>query len=123
MVQQVAYVGVITIPNQGSLEGKRVFSISVSADDKNTLLKAGVPAFYHEFVKVFGKEMRFVLPEHRPQDSAIDLLPNKEPPSGKQYLMSQDELQLLREYIQEMVMTSKIRLGKGHAGSPVFFVK
>ena len=56
LVQQAAYVGVITIPNQWSLEGKRVFSISVTADDKNTVLEAGVPAFYHEFEKVFRSE-------------------------------------------------------------------
>ena len=37
--------------------------------------------------------------------------------------MSQDELQLLREYIEEMVATDKIRPGKGHGGSPVFFIK
>ena len=47
LVQQAAYVGVITIPNQWNLEGKRVFSISVSTAEKNTLLEAGVPAFYH----------------------------------------------------------------------------
>ena len=123
LVQQAAYVSVITIPNQWSLEGKRAFSISVSTDDKNTLLEAGVPAFYHEFEKVFSKEMQSALPEHGPQDCAIDLLPNTEPPSSKLYPMSQDELQLLREYIEEMVMTGKIRPGKGHAGSPVFFVK
>ena len=122
LVQQAAYVSVITVPNQWSLHGKRVFSISVSADDKNTLLEAGVHVFYHEFKKVFGKEMQSVLPEHGPQDCAIELLPNTQPPSGKLYPISQDELQLLREYIEEMVATGKIRPGKGHAGSPVFFV-
>ena len=123
LVQQAAYVGVITIPNQWSLDGKRVFCISTSIDDKNTLLNASVPAFYHEFEKVFGKEMQSALPEHGPQDCAIDLLPNTEPPSGKLYPMSQDELPLLCEYIEEMVATGKIRPGKGHAGCPVFFVK
>ena len=97
LVQQGAYVGVITVPNQWSLDEKRVFSISVSADDKNTLLKAGVPAFYHQFEKVFGKQMQSTLPEHGPQNCAIDLLPNTEPPSGKLYPMPQNELQLLRE--------------------------
>ena len=91
LVQQAAYVGVITVPNQWSLEGKKVFSISVSADDKNTLLEAGVPAFNHEFEKVFGKEMQSALPEHGPQDGVIDLLPNTEPPSGKLYPMFQDQ--------------------------------
>ena len=123
LIQQAAYVSVITVPNQWSLDGKRVFSISVSADDKNTLLEAGVPAFYHEFEKVFGKEMQSALPEHGPQDCAIELLPKTEPPFGKLYAISQDEIQLLSEYIEEMVAPGKIRPGKGHAGSPVFFVK
>ena len=123
LIQQAAYVGVITVPNQWSLDRKRVFSISVSADDKNTLLEAAVPAFYYKFEKVFGKEMQSALPKHGAQDCTIELLPNTEPPSGKLYPMSQDELQLLREYIEEMVATGKIRPRKGHAGSPVFFVK
>ena len=123
LVQQAAYVGVITIPNQWSLEEKRVFSILASANDKNTLLEAGVPAFYHEFEKPFGKEMQSALPEHGPQDCAIELLPDTEPPSGKLYPMSQDQLKLLREYIEEMVSTGKIRPGKGHAGSPIFYVE
>ena len=123
LIQRAAYIGVITVPNQWSLDEKRVFSISVSADDTNTLLEASMPAFYHEFEKVFDKEMQSALPEHGPQDCAIKLLPNTEPRSGKLYPMSQDELQLLREYIEEMVATGKIRPGKGHAGSPVFFVK
>ena len=49
LIQEPAYVGIITIPNQWSLEGKRVFSIFVSGDDKNILLAAGVAAFYHEY--------------------------------------------------------------------------
>ena len=123
LIQQAAYVGVITVPNQWTLDGKRVFSICVLADDKNTLLEASVHAFYHEFEKVFGKEMQSALPEHGAQDCAIELLPNTEPPSGKLYPISQDELQLPREYIKEMVATGKVRAGKGHAGSPAFFVK
>ena len=64
--------------------------------------------------KFFGGEMQSTFPEHGPQDCAIDLLPNTEPASGKLYPMSQDKLQLLREYIEEMVVTGKIRPGKGH---------
>ena len=37
--------------------------------------------------------------------------------------MSQDELQLLCEYIEQMAVTGKIRPWKGHARSPVLFVK
>ena len=51
-----------------------------------------MPAFYHEFAKVFGTEMQSGLLEHGPQDCAIDLLCNTAPPSCKLYLMSQDRL-------------------------------
>ena len=37
--------------------------------------------------------------------------------------MSQDELQLLRKYIEEMLTNSKIQPGYGALGCPVFFVK
>ena len=37
--------------------------------------------------------------------------------------MSQDELQLLREYIDEMLANGKIQPGSGALGCPVFFVK
>src|SRR4029077_6705717 len=96
-------------------------SITISAEDQ--LLLENVPVYYHEFHKVFGKEMQSVLPEHGPQDIAINLKPDATLPSAKLYPMSQDELQLLREYIEEMVRCSKIRPGSGAAGSPVFFVK
>ena len=37
--------------------------------------------------------------------------------------MSQDELQLLRKYIDEMLANGKIQPGSGALGCPVFFVK
>ena len=120
-IKRVAYVGMIMVYDQWTDEGKRVMSISTADSDK--ILLEDVPVFYHEFSKVFGKEMQTALPQHGPQDISIDLMPNTEPPSGKLYPMSQDELALLRDYIEEMVMSGKIRPGKGTAGSPVFFVK
>ena len=67
--------------------------------------------------------MQTALSQDGPQDLSIDLVPNTEPPSGKLYPMSQDELALLRDYIKAMVMSGKIRPGKGTAGSPIFFIK
>ena len=37
--------------------------------------------------------------------------------------MSQEELQLLKEYIDEMLQQGKIRPSKSSAGAPIFFVK
>ena len=49
-------------------------------------------------------------------------MPNTKPPSGNLYLRGQDKLVLLRDYIEEMVKSDKIRPNKGATGSPVFFV-
>ena len=82
-----------------------------------------VPLHYQKFEKVFGKEMQSELPEHGPQDIAINLLPDAQLPAAKLYPMSQDEHQLLREYIDEMLAHGKIQPGSGALGCPVSFVK
>ena len=74
-------------------------SLSVAEEDK--LVMENVPSHYGDFKEVFGKDMQSELPEHGPQDIAINLLPDTELPSAKLYPMSQDELQLLKEYIDD----------------------
>ena len=91
--------------------------------DENKLLMENVPLHCKRFEKVFGKEMQSELPEHGSQDIAINLLPDAQLPAANLYPMSQDELQLLREYIDEMLANSKIQPGSGALVCPVFFVK
>ena len=78
---------------------------------------------YQKLEKVFGKEMQFELPEHGPQDIAINQLPDAQLPAAKLYPMSRNELQLPREYIDEMLANGKIQPGSGALGCPVFFAK
>ena len=120
IINEAAYVGIITISSVNE-HGIRIMTISI--EEENKILMENVPIFYTEFHKVFGKEMQTELPEHGPQDIAINLLPNSELPAAKLYPMSQDELQVLKEYIEEMMKHGKIQEGSGSAGSPVFFVK
>src|SRR5258706_12463783 len=82
-----------------------------------------LPSEYHEFAKVFSKEAQDALPEHGPHDMHLELQPGKTPPSSRLYPLSRDELDLLREYIAEMVRTGKIRPSKSSAGAPIFFAK
>ena len=77
---------------------------------------------YRRFAKLFSREEQSRLPEHSPWDIEIDLEPGKQPPSGHLYPLSHNELEALREYIDEMLKTGKIRPSKGSAGAPVFFV-
>ena len=82
-----------------------------------------LPSEYHDFAKVFSKEAQEALPEHGPHDMHLELQPGKTPPSSRLYPLSRDELELLREYITEMVRTGKIRPSKSSAGAPIFFAK
>jgi len=53
----------------------------------------------------------------------IDFELEKQPPSGKLYPLSPDELQLLKEYLYEMLKNVKIRRSKSSARAPIFFAK
>ena len=89
VIREAAFIGVIRI-NQGIVEGRRLMSISMS--DENKLLMENVPLHYQKFEEVFDKEMQSELPEHGPQDIAINLLPDAQLPAAKLYPMSQNEL-------------------------------
>ena len=60
--------------------------------------------------------------EHSPWDIEIDLEPGKQLPSSYLYPLSHNELEALREYINEILKTGKIKPSKGSAEVPVFFV-
>ena len=120
VIREAAFVGVIRI-KQESVGGRCLMSVSVSVENK--LLMENVPLHYQKFEKVFGIEMQSELPEHGPQDIAINLLPDAQLSAAKLYSMSQDEPQLLREYIDEMLANGKIPPGSGALGCAVFFVK
>ena len=91
--------------------------------DDNKLLMENVPLHYQKFEKVFGKEMQSELPEHGSQDIAINLLPDAQLPAAKRYSMSQHELQLLKDYIDEILANGKIQPRSGALACPAFFVK
>ena len=118
-LKQAAFVGVITIKRDDF--GAQVMSISIA--DENKILKENVPIHYTEFCQVFGKEMQSELPEHGPQEIAINLLPDSELPAAQLYPISHDELQVLKEYVEEILKTGKNGEGSGAIGSPVFFIK
>jgi len=53
----------------------------------------------------------------------IGLEPGKQPPSGKLYPLSPDEIELLKEYLDEMLKNGKIRPIKSSASATIFFAK
>ena len=69
-----------------------------------------------------GKEAADTLPVHRPYDCQINLQEGSTPPLGPIYPLSEEELQVLREWLKEMERTGKIRCSTSSVGSPIFFV-
>jgi len=53
----------------------------------------------------------------------IDLKLGKQQPSGKLYPLSPDKLELLKENLDEMLKSGKIRLCKSSASAPILFMK
>jgi len=56
---------------------------------------------YRDFVRIFRKEVQGALPAHDKQDMTINLELGKQPPLGKLYTLAPDELELLKEYLDE----------------------
>jgi len=126
ILEQSSYVSLIHV---GKWESRRlstgkackIMQIIVGEDLKT--LAERLPVQYTDFVEIFGKATQASLPAHVPQDIVIDLKPGKQPPSGKLYPLSPDELELLNEYLDEILRTGKIWPSKSSAGAPIFFAK
>ena len=91
-------------------------------DDQGIPVEGRLPPQYRKFAELFSQEGQKRLPKHGPCDMTIDIEPGMQPPSGHLYPLSHDELELLREYLNEMLETGKIRPSKSPAGAPIFFV-
>jgi hypothetical protein len=73
-----------------------------------------VPEHFHKFLHLFREEDARKLPPHWPYDHKIPLKPNTEPPFGPLYGMSHQQLQTLKDYIEENLDKGFIR----HSSSP-----
>jgi hypothetical protein len=71
---------------------------------------------------IMSKKAAKRLPEHTPYDYAIDLKTAETPPWGPCYPLSEKELEVLREWLKEMLETGKIRRSKSPAAAPILFV-
>ncbi|PIL37451.1 hypothetical protein GSI_01145 [Ganoderma sinense ZZ0214-1] len=82
-----------------------------------------VPEQYRDFRDVFSQSTFDVLPQHRPYDHVIELLPDAKPYCGKVYPMTLDEQDALDAFLEENLRTGRIRPSKSPWGAPFFFVK
>ncbi|KAF5230292.1 hypothetical protein FAUST_9880 [Fusarium austroamericanum] len=91
-------------------------------DEGNDLSVSEVPEEFRDFIDVFSAEKASSIPEHKGTDHRIDLIPDKTPPYGPIYPLSQSELGELRQYLDDNLATGRIRPSKSPAGAPILFV-
>jgi len=78
---------------------------------------------YQDYADIFSEEKINVLPEHTEYDHCIDLVPGSDLPRNYIYALTVRELQVLKEYINEMEQSSKIRRSSSPIGSPILCVR
>ena len=92
-------------------------------ENEKEILDKVIPPEYHGFADVFSKEEAKFMPPHRPYDHPIDLEANTTPPHGPIYPMSENELKVLQEYLDDMTSKGFIQSSNSPTGAPVLFVK
>ena len=126
ILEHAKYVGLIHV---GEMESPRVptgqaFDVmQITAAENLQGLAERLPTQYRDLVRIFGKKARATLPAIGEQDLTIDLELGKQLPSGKLYPLFPDELELLKEYLDEMLKIGKIRSSKSSSGALIFFAK
>ena len=78
---------------------------------------------YADFIDVFSEEEAHALPPHWMYDHVIQLEPDTKAPWGLLYNMSELELKVLHDYIDDMLQKGFIHPSESPAGAPVMFAK
>jgi hypothetical protein len=95
---------------------------SISTSDEKVDPITLVPPKFWTWAYIITKEAAQRLPEHKPSDHAIDVRDGQILLWGPCYVLSEQELEDLRDLLKEMLETGKIRRSKSPAGSPNLFV-
>ena len=81
-----------------------------------------VPEKFHRWIKVFRKKQLERMPMRKVWDHAIDVKEGFVPRKEKVYLLSREEREEVREFIQEQLRKGYIRPSKSPQMAPVFFI-
>uniref|UniRef100_A0A8C5LLF5 ribonuclease H n=1 Tax=Leptobrachium leishanense TaxID=445787 RepID=A0A8C5LLF5_9ANUR len=102
---------------------KQKTSIDIPYNTSSTAIAATtLPEIYEEYSDVFQSTGTDTLPPHRVYDCPIDLYPGSPIQFGRVYPLSEPELKVLKEYIDENLTKGFIRPSTSTAGAPIFFV-
>lgn len=85
--------------------------------------EAQMPPQYADLADAGSVDDAGGLPDHGPQDLAIDVKEGEVPPCKPLYNLSAAELEVLRKYIADYLKRGWIRASKSPAGAPILFAK
>jgi len=77
---------------------------------------------YQDYADIFSEEKINVLPKYTEYDPRIDLVLGSDLPRHHIFPLTVRELQVLKEYINEMEQSGKIRRSSSPIGAPILFV-
>lgn len=103
-------------------EGACAFFVAISDIVDSSILGTPpitIPSEHLDLAEVFSEEAANTLPQHGPQDLALET--SGTPPFGPLYNLSQIELEVLREYSN--IAKGFIQPSTSSAGTPALFVK
>jgi hypothetical protein len=124
LIPEAQYVQATSTISQRLVEG---FARNLEA--KPTLPTGGsgsrdpIPDYVKIFGQVFSEEGFAKLPNRKPWDHAIELVPGAQPKGCKVYPISVTEQSELDHFLTENLKTGHIRQSKSPMASPVFFIK
>ena len=84
---------------------------------------ANLPPQYADFIDIFSEEEACALPPHQTYNHVIQLELDTKVPWGPLYNMSELELKVLHDYIDDMLQKGFIHPSKSPVGAPVMFAK
>ncbi|SJL17461.1 uncharacterized protein ARMOST_21012 [Armillaria ostoyae] len=97
---------------------------AANAEKPTKTFEEMVPPDYRSFRDLFSKENFDELPERKPWDHAIELIPNaKSTLDCKVYPLNRNEQEQLDKFLDENLDSGRIKESKSPFASPFFFVK
>lgn len=119
------YLALVTIPSPKITSVQKTPSGVNNAGDTCDVappVEPEIPLEYRDLAAAFDLG-EVTLPEHGPQDLAIDLVDGKIPPMGTLYNLSESELLVVQKYVKDMTEKGLIRPSTSPTGAPILFAK
>ena len=118
LVQRVSHAKNMEIFSISIRDMKKALAPKCTTDPTKKLLTE-----YYNFLHVFSQADSNTLPSHSSYYHKIPLIEKKTPPWGPMYNMFQDELKLLKKYLEENLSKGFIRGSYSPTASPVLFAR